>query len=223
MKLLGVQTVFLGKTDLSMAFRVLPLNKRCYCWLVLKAVDPTDGKVKYFIDKCLPFGASISCAHYQRFSNALRHPVEYWTGRRDLTNYLDDFLFVAITQMICHFMIQQFSDLCKEINLPVAVEKTEWSTTIIVFLGILMNGATLTLSTPLEKQIKASRLLNDLTGKKKATIKELQVLTGYLNFLTKVIYQGRVFTRRLYAKYAKIDEAKMGNMLKPYHHVKLDS
>ena len=92
--------VFLGKTDLSSAFRVLPLKKGCYCWLVMKAMDPQDNVMKYFVEKCLPFSASISCSHYQRFSNALHHIIrsKYCVAPgKDLTNYLDDFLFLAYT------------------------------------------------------------------------------------------------------------------------------
>ena len=69
----GSKTFVLGKTDLSNAFRVLPLSLSSLCWVVLKAEDPRDGKIKYFVDKCLPFGASISFSHYQRFSNSLKH------------------------------------------------------------------------------------------------------------------------------------------------------
>ena len=58
-------TVFLGKTDLSAAFRMLPLLIKCIYWLVFKVKDLVDGKTKYFIEKCLPFGESISCSHYQ--------------------------------------------------------------------------------------------------------------------------------------------------------------
>ena len=222
----GQETVFLGKTDLSMAFRVLPMKKGCYCWLVLKAVDPSDNTVKYFVDKCLPFGASISCAHYQCFSNALKLVLEWRIGcqGRRITNYLDDFLFIAITWLICNFMIDKFLELCHELNLPVAVEKPKWGSTVIVFLGILLNGAHLTLGIPLEKQVKALNLLNDLTGKRKVTIKQLQVLTGYLNFLTKAIFPGQPFIRRLYAKYANLKDAmtKKG-VLKCHHHVKIDN
>ena len=71
LKVNGRKTVFLGKTDLSSAFCVLPLKRICFCLLVLKAVDPSDGKTKYFVDKCLPFGASISCTLYQKFLDAL--------------------------------------------------------------------------------------------------------------------------------------------------------
>ena len=106
--------------------------------------------------------------------------------------------------------------------MPVASEKTEWASTLIVFLGILLNGKTLHLSLPLEKQEKALRLLNDISGKRKATIHELQVLTGYLNFLTKAIFAGRTFTRRMYAKCVSWEHNK-GKLLKPHHHVSLDN
>ena len=83
----GTGTVFSGKMDLSMAFRVLPMKIGCICWLVLMAQDPLTGETKFFIDKCLPFGASISCSHYQRFSNLLRWIIEFRTGHRSITNY----------------------------------------------------------------------------------------------------------------------------------------
>ena len=91
--------IFLGKTDLSIAFHLLPLKIRCFCWLVLMAQNPQTREWVYFVDKCLPFGASISCSDYQRFSNALCHIMEFKTGhKKAITNYLDDFLFAAIQQ-----------------------------------------------------------------------------------------------------------------------------
>ena len=212
--------VYLGKTDLSSAFRVLPLKIKCICWLVFKATDPRDGKTKYFVKKCLPFGASISCTHYQRFSNALKFLLERCTESitdQAITNYLDDFLFMAIRKMFCNALISHFLKLCSELNIPVTLEKMEWASAMIIFLGILINRKTLTLSIPLDKQEKALKLLNDLLGKKKATVKYLQVLMGYLNFLTKAKVPGRVFTRRMYAKFMQYNK-----ILKPFHHVQLD-
>ena len=190
----GHKIVYLEKTDLSNAFRVLCLNRRSFKWLVFKAEDPRDGKFKFFVDKCLPFVASISCSHYQRFSNALKHILQARTGCETITNYLDDFLFVAILKMLCDQLIQAFIDLCNEIGVPIAVEKTVWGDTQIIFLGILLDGEKLCLAIPLEKQQKELCLLNDILDHKKATIKQLQVLTGYLNFLTKAIFAGRTFT-----------------------------
>ena len=229
--------VFLGKTDLSSAFRVLPLKKKCYCWLVMKAVDPKNNKIKYFVEKCLPFSMNISCSHYQRFSNALKHILKWRIKReatetplgREVTNYLDNFLFLAFSKLVCDGMICEFLRLCTDLNIPVALEKTEWSSTLLVFLGILMDGKKLVLSIPIEKQKKALNLINEMLDRKKATVKELQILTGYVNFLTKVIFAGRTFTRRMYSKYAIADKcaewegsSSSLNKLKSYHHIRLD-
>ena len=172
----------------------------------------------------MPFGASISCALYQKFSNALKHIITYKAGGGDraTTNYLDDFLFISLFKVMCNYMIDQFMLLCHDLHIPVAVEKTEWATTLIIFLGILLDVVNMTLSIPLEKQQKALNLLKGSLAKKKATIKELQVLTGYLNFLTKAIFPGRIFTRRMYAKYANLKNVRVGAKLKPHHHVRLD-
>ena len=215
-----MEVVFLGKTDLSGAFRVLPLRKDCYCWLVMKAMDPKDNNVKYFVEKCLPFGASISCSHYQRFSNALKHLVNSWGGGpgKQLMNYLDDFLFLAYTRFLCNQLMGTFLKLCEELNIPVATEKTEKASMLIVFLGILLNGHDFVLALPIKKQTKALKLLNEMIDRKKATVKQLQTLTGYLNFLTRSIFAGRTFTRRMYSKFTNLNKK-----LKPHHHIKLDA
>ena len=85
-------------------------------------------------------------------------------------------------------MIQEFLDMCDEPGVPIALDKTEWATINIVFLGILLDGKNMTLVIPEEKRIWAVNMLQTLSGrsKSKATVKELQTLCGYLNFLNKV-------------------------------------
>ena len=56
--------------------------------------------------------------------------------------------------------------------------------------------------------------------KKKVTVKQLQCLTGILNFLTKVVVPGRVFIRRMYSKITLVNNK--GVKLKHYHHVAVD-
>ena len=121
-------------------------------------------------------------------------------------------------------MIRQFINLCAELKIPIAVDKTVWAGTQIVFLGILLDGERLMLSLPLEKQEKALKLLNEFMDRKKATIHQIQVLTGYLNFLTKAIAPGRTFTRRMYAKAALYEKGTCNaKPLKPYHHMRIDA
>ena len=56
----------LSKSDVRSAFCQLGISKRFWRYLIMKARNPLDGKWYFFIDKCLPFGASISCALFQK-------------------------------------------------------------------------------------------------------------------------------------------------------------
>ena len=99
----------------------------------MKARHPVTKKWFFFVDKCLPFGLSISCAQFQAFSDALHHITEWklkLTVNKDIppaiTNYLDDFLFMALTKLLCNGMMMQFLQICQEIGCPISAEKTEW-------------------------------------------------------------------------------------------------
>ena len=146
----GVRIIFLGKSDLSNAFRHLPIHKKFWKFLVMKAVSPLDGKIYYFVDKCLPFGASISCAIFQAVSDAISYLVKYET-KQDNINYLDDFLFVALFEYFCNAQLNKFLQICGEIAFPVSLEKTVWATPCIKFLGLLIDGWNLRVCIPQEK------------------------------------------------------------------------
>ena len=130
----------MGKSDAKSAFRILPLSRKSWPWLIMKARDPRTNQWCYFVEKCLPFGASISCAHFQRFSNALCHLAKYKSRSDNITNYLDDFLFMAYLKCLCNAMIQAFLDLCAQVGVPIAMEKTKWAVVQIIFLGLLLDG-----------------------------------------------------------------------------------
>ena len=98
-----------GKSDIKSAFRLLGLKPGVWWLLIMAAVNPETNQLRYFVDKCLPFGASISCSHFQRFSNGLAHIWQFWCTANSVTsytptvtNYLDNFLFVACSEKICN-------------------------------------------------------------------------------------------------------------------------
>ena len=229
--------IYIDKTDIKSAFHLLPLKKSSYNWVVMKAVNPMTGKTQYFVDKCLPFGASISCAHFQRFSNALKHLVQFRTVMNTVNNYLDDFLFTAATLLLCNYFISEFLQLCLELGIPIVKDKTVWATLRLVFLGILLDCTNMTLVIPEEKRIHAIYLIKSMLDKRKATVRELQQLCGYLNFLNRAVIPGRAFTRRMYAKFSQqIHLSKVGyksdpsdterscghKKLMPHHHIRFD-
>ena len=61
-----------------------------------------------------------------------------------------------------------------------------------------------------------------MIARRKIKVKDIQKLTGTLNFLNRALIPGRTFTRRMYAK---LTEVKKGvkRVLKDHHHVTLDA
>ena len=121
---------------------------------------------------------------------------------------------------LCDHQIKIFMQICEEIKLPVNLDKTHWNTTRIVFLGLLIDTVRQMIFLPQEKIVKGHQMVQEILEKssKKITIKDLQKLTGFLNFLSRAIIPGRAFTRRLYAHGIK----KNGEPLLQHHHIKVN-
>ena len=215
-----------GKTDFSSAFRILPVLVSQRWLLVMMAEHPKSKTQFYFIDLCLPFGLSRSCALFQDFSDTMKNITQVKMSQTlkapiVIPNYLDDFLFIALLRRVCNAMVKQFLVIITLVGCPVSQEKTEYASPLMIFLGILLDGQNQLLIIPTDKRVKALNLLNWVIQKKKVTVKFIQQLTGTLNFLNKAVVPGRAFTRGMYAALKLVD--KSGRKLKPYHHVWLDN
>ena len=208
---------YMGKSDMTSAFRHLAMKKKYWKFLIMKAQNPKDGNWYYFVDKCMPFGAAISCSHFQRFSNAIAHIVKYYSKKNNI-NYLDDFFFAHIYKALCNNQIDIFLEICSKINFPVSMEKTFWATTTLSFLGLLIDTIHQVICVPTDKIEKANTIISQVLEKrkKKITLHQLQQITGFLNFLGKAVVPGRAFTRRLYCIEETAIERKN---LKQHHHI----
>ena len=165
----------------------------------------------------------------------MKYLIEHRTNSIDeITNYLDDFLFLALTLAKCNGLIREFLELCSTIRIPIVEDKTVLGNKLVIFLGVLLDGRHFMIRLPLERRLKAVNMIKLMLSKKKAMVGELQELCGYLNFLCKAIFPGRPFVRRMYAKYSgKIILPGMSKKelrgkankfhLKSYHHVRLDA
>ena len=207
----------LCKSDMRSAFRNLGMKKSHWRFLVMKAKSPLDGRIYYFVDKCMPFGASISCAHFQDFSDAVAHLVK-WKTKKDLINYLDDFLFVALLRSFCEQQLETFIEICEIIQFLISLDKTFMGSTQMIFLGLLIDTVRQLVLIPVTKIQRAEALISKVINKRKVMVKQLQKICGFLNFLGKCIVPGRAFTRCLYA-FASVADSK----LKPHHHINMNA
>ena len=211
--------LWFGISDIKSAFRLVPLARQFWKLLTMKVRDPETQQWYWFVDKCLPFGAAISYAIFQLFSNALSHLLQFRLQKiklKSISNYLDDFLNVALSETDCNGMLRVFHELLEWLGVPLAKEKTVWATLRIIFLGILLDGEKCILALPIDNINKAVYLVKIFISRKRSTVKDLQKLSGLLNFLHRAIYPGRAFTRHMYAKFASLT-------LKPHHHINLDA
>ena len=206
-------TCFISKSDAKSAFHNLGIKPEHWPWLLMTAKSPIDDQWYYFVDKCLPFGSSISCSHYQHVSDSIAY-LTTCVNKDSPINYLDDYLFAAYLHSLCNQYMQAFIDICNDIQFPVSMEKTFWANTTLVLLGLLIDAVNGYVAIPVDKVERAIILIQDILTHKKTTVKQLQRLCGFLNFLCKCIVPGRAFTRRLYSKFSSV--------MKPHYHVNIN-
>jgi len=184
----------LGISDIKKAFRLLPVWPGDFDLLGFRIKD------KFYFDKCLPMGASISCALFEQFSTFIQWAVEYESDSKpSILHYLDDFLFGGKSETTqCQETMHKFEQVCTSLWVPIANEKTKGPSTVITFLGVEFDTINMELRLPSEKLQKLQLQLDHILHKDKITLLQLQSLLGSLNFACRVVRPGRAFLRRLY-------------------------
>ena len=199
---------FYSKCDIEHAYKIVPIHPSSQYLLGFSF----NGF--YYYDKTLPMGLSYSCNLFEQFSSALHWIAIHKLGIHDCVHILDDFLFVAPPlSKLCQTDLRKFLQLTKTLGIPIKQEKTVFPTTCITFLGLELDSILMEVRLPIEKLVKIRELLDYFICKRKATLKELQSLTGLLKFACSVVVPGRTFLRRL------IDLTR--GLKKPHHYAKL--
>lgn len=136
----------MAKRDIKSAFRLLPIHPDDFHLLGIKI----DGK--YYVDRMLPMGLSLSCSLFEKFSTFLHWLVSYKSNLNSLDHYLDDFIFAGgKLSQDCELLVDTFSGICMEIGVPIAEEKSVGPTAILIFLGLELDSITMTIRIPLKK------------------------------------------------------------------------
>ncbi len=136
-------------------------------------------------------------------------------GVHQVYHYLDDFVTQGPPSSdVCSWNLALILDVCKELGVPLAVEKVEGPTSTITFLGIEIDTMAGVLRLPQDKLQRLLSMLQEWDGKKSCTRKELQSLVGSLQHACTVVKPGRAFLRRM------IDLLRVTH--RPYHHTRMN-
>ena len=191
MKALG-KGCYLAKTDIADAYRIVPLHPTEYHLFGIK------WRGQYYYDRCLPMGCSASCQIFKTLSVALHWVANAKLGIRYMAHILDDFLILDSSKKACSDNLQSFVDMCSETGIPISQEKTFPPSQKLVFLGYELDSVEMAIRLPQDKVQKCRDHIQDCLKKDKIKLKDLQALTGLLNFACGAVVPGRAFLRRLY-------------------------
>jgi hypothetical protein len=183
---------FLIKLDVEAAYKQVPVRPEDRALLGLK----WDGA--YYYELVLPFGLRSSGVRWELYAAALHHFFRHHLGIRLVIHYVDDFLFVVTGLQRARAALNGAVALCEHLCIPLSIKKREGPITCLTFLGIELD------TIAMEARLGAPRLaeLQQLLrvwgdAKHECTLKELQSLTGKLNFACGVVRRGRAYLRRL--------------------------
>ena len=182
---------FFAKTDVSNAFRIIPLHPDQYYLFGF------HFRNKYYYDKCLPMGCSASCQIFESLSKAIHWIANTNLDINHMAHLLDDFLIIEKSEKVCKDKLDAFWKLCADIGVPLSIEKTFLPSQKMTFLGYELDSLEMSIKLPSDKIDKCKLEINKFLSKQKATLKEIQSLIGLLNFACGAVVPGRTFLRRL--------------------------
>ncbi len=199
----------LAKFDVQGAFRTVPVHPEDRWLLGMRWQGNT------YVDKVLPFGLRSAPKIYSAVADGL-----LWILRaQDDVNsihYLDDFLlFGAPDTPQCEVILSRALARCTCLGVPVAPDKTDGPSMVLVFLGIQLDTRSLTMSLPSSKLERLRTTIRMWMGKKSCSKRELLSIIGQLQHTCCVIRPGRAFLRCM------IDPSKRVKEL--HHKVRLNA
>ena len=200
----------LSKIDIKHAYRLLPVRREDWPLLVYQ----WEGQ--YYVDLVLPFGGRSSASIFVTFADLLNWILQHKCHLNTI-HYSDDYLLASPTHPNTQAQhdLNTFKSTFHTLGVPVAEDKLVGPTTNLTFIGINIDTNSFQVSIPQDKIQEVKNQMPKWCNRRTATQVQLQSLVGKLQFFSKVIQPGRIFTRRL------ID--RIYTVHKPTHHVTITS
>ena len=108
------KVAYMSKGDVKSAFIIVPIHKQDWHLLGIKIQQD------YYMDICLPFGASISCAIFEQVGTLLQWLAHCQAGH-EIICYLDDFFTAHQIQYVCNQIMSGIHESCQDVGVPMAL------------------------------------------------------------------------------------------------------
>lgn len=202
---------WLIKLDVEAAYKQVPVRPEDWHLLGFEF----EGKLYY--ERVLPFGLRSSCRLWELFAAALHFLCEklHCGVPHEVIHYVDDFLFVVSPsggEPAAKRLLEGALALCAQLGVPMATGpgKVEGPSTCLTFLGIELDTVALEARLGESRLADLHALMVEWQSLERASIKQLQSLTGILNFACACVAPGRYYTRRIIRFTAHCDSLKSG-------------
>ena len=171
------QGALLAKLDIKSAYGNIPMHPDDRHLLGIQWRD------RLFIDTCLPFGLCSA----PKISNATADALEWIIANEDeslvefVIHYLDDFLFGGIPNSDTYKRSLDLAlHLCDRLGFLVMTENVFGPSTLLEFLGFVIDTTAMEMRLPEEKLRHLKSLLEGWISRKSCTKRELLSLIGSL-------------------------------------------
>ena len=131
---------------------------------------------------------------FQRLTNAITFIM--FKIEISVLNYLDE-LASAETRENADFAYNTLGSILEKCGIEESKNKACPPNTIMIFIGVLFNTEKMTIEVTQERLNEMRLLLQTWLCKSTASLKEIQSISGKLNFIAACVRPGRVFIARL--------------------------
>ena len=149
----------LSKVDIQSAFKIIPVHPEDHNLLGFK----WEGK--FYYDRTLPMGCRSSCAIFETFSTAVEWIAKGIINPGGMVHILDDFLIISTSMQTGQQNLERFQNLCEELGIPLAPDKTAGPSTCLTFAGIELDTCEMSARLPTDKLEKAIKLVSETLTK----------------------------------------------------------
>ena len=178
----------MAKIDIRHAFRLCPVRPEDYELL------GTYWEGLYYVELQLPFGLRSSVFIFNMFADAIQWILTHNHLISSLIHYLDNYFTAGKADSPqCAAKVEIICKVFKQLCIPIAEDKLEGPTTIIVYLDTVIDSIKQQIRLPLDKYNELSSLLEQWQRRKKCTKWELLSLIGKLAFASKVVRSSQLF------------------------------